>query len=77
MADSSRHCANREQVSADCKEGVSPLLPQLVCRLDHQEVPDCIVYCRHWEYELKDLNILSVDASDDGSPTVILAAIQV
>lgn len=31
---------------------------------------------KHWEYDLKQLDILSVDASDDESSTVILAAIQ-
>ena len=33
--------------------------------------------CRHWEYDLKNLNILSVDTSDDMKSAIILAAIQV
>ncbi|KAL0037727.1 hypothetical protein WJX77_009734 [Trebouxia sp. C0004] len=31
---------------------------------------------KHWEYDLKNLDILSVDTSDDGTSAVILAAIQ-
>lgn len=33
--------------------------------------------CRHWEYELHKLDILSVDVEDDGRSAVILAALQV
>lgn len=78
MADSSRNCADREQVSADCKNGVSALVATtLVCSLNHQEPSDCTSCCRHWEYDLKQLGILSVDVGDDGTSAVILAAIQV
>ena len=113
MADSSRHGADREQVSADCEALVNPKMasvqkchpytgnlnsetsgdskngvlswgdvsngvsPLLICRHDHQESHECTWCCRHWEYDLKQLDILSVDASDDGSSAVVLAAIQV
>ena len=118
MANSSRHGADREQVSADCEALVNPKMSMstqkrhlytgnfklsndwgqskhvstlrrcvkecqstvattLICRLDHQESSDCTLCYRHWEYDLKQLDILSVDASDDESSTVILAAIQV
>jgi len=55
----------------------STVATTLICGLNHQESSDCTLCCRHWEYDLKHLNILNVDASDDGTSAVILAAIQV
>lgn len=33
--------------------------------------------CRHWEYDLHKLDILSVDVAEGGHSAVILAALQV
>ena len=34
-------------------------------------------HCRHWEYQLNKLNIISIDVAEDQHSGVVLAAVQV